>query len=190
MNVETVIFSFLSIISIFLAIYLIQEQNPVRSALALMGIFLMTAINWFILNAEFLAITLVLVYLGAVMVLFLFVIMMLPQQNNLQKKIKKYREFFITLAMLLFGLYKVNSYITINQTNLIIEPFNIYKFGIELYKNYLVHLEIAGLILLVAMIAGVSISFRGPQSRKIQKNEEQISVKKQNRLVIIKDMKP
>lgn len=190
MNIETLVFFIFSFISILLAIYLIQEQNPVRSALALMAIFLATSINWFILNAEFLAVTLVLVYLGAVMVLFLFVIMMLPQHENKKKKIRKYSETAITICMLLFSLYKLQPYFSINNNLSRGSSFSIHEFAIQLYTHYLVHLQIAGLILMVAMIAGVSISFRGPQSRKIQKNEEQVSVKKENRLTIIKDMKP
>lgn len=169
MSMHNAIFYFFSALSILCATMVIVSKNPVRAVLNLIVTFVSMAALWLLLEAEFLAIALVLVYVGAVMVLFLFVIMMLNiDLASLKDGFAKFLPLGICISVLVvlglitavgpedFGLQKYP------------EPMphgadfsNIKDLGELLYVRYLFPFEIAGILLLVAIIASISLSFRG-----------------------------
>jgi NADH-quinone oxidoreductase subunit J len=180
----------LSLISLFLAIYMIHELSPVRSAFALIGIFLLTALHWFVLHAEFLATMLILVYVGAIMVLFLFVIMMI--QGTEAILIDRRRLFihicstvlFLAVLLILLSLLK-----PVLPTLFRDRPIISFELlANSLFTKYLIPFELCGVVLFVAMISAVSLTFRGLQDRKNEDINHQVLIHKKDRLSLIKDM--
>ena len=173
---------------------MITARNPVHAVLFLVLTFFTCSILWILLEAEFLAIILILVYVGAVMVLFLFVIMMLDIN------IAPLREGFVRNLPIgiLVGLVMVGEMaVIILRGNFSQEPFpspvpkssdysNSESIGREMYTDYLFHVEVAALILLVAIIAAVSLTMRKRPDTKYQSPAQQVSVKKEDRLRIVK----
>ena len=169
MTVTQVVFYSLSALLILSSLAVILSRNPVRGVLFLVFAFVMSAGIWLILQAEFLGLILVLVYVGAVMTLFLFVVMML----NLDKLpprtgIKKYWPYGVLILLLLVGL--VIYVIGPSHFGLaaIAAPMghaaeysNVEAIGSVLYTQYVYPFEIAAVILLVAIIAAISLAFRG-----------------------------
>lgn len=180
-------------LALFSASMVIISKNPVKAVLFLVLTFFTTAATWLILEAEFLAMILVLVYVGAVMVLFLFVVMMLDIDfATLKAKFTHYLPVGICVPVLLILLvYKVGSDDFGHEAFRSVVSFsgevsNVRQLGELLYTQHLFHLEIAGLLLLVAMVSAICLAFRGPQARKTQKAHEQVQVKKADRLKIVK----
>ncbi|NBW56194.1 hypothetical protein EBR43_00125 [bacterium] len=193
MDLKVAFLNLSSLIALMTAIYMIHETNPVRSAFALIGVFLLTAIHWFLSQAEFLAVMLILVYVGAVMVLFLFVIMMIQEPVV---KTKKLRIFFfqalISLLTLGCALQIMHPYIadllkTISPSK---SQITFHMLAQTLFSQYLFPFELCGIILLAAMISAVSLTLRGPRNRRAQEIEQQIQAQKKERLILIKDMQP
>ena len=193
MDLKTAFITVSSLISLMIAIYMIHEINPVRAAFALIGVFLLTALHWFLSQAEFLAVMLILVYVGAVMVLFLFVIMMI--QEPVAKKNKLIELFFQTLISLLTlgcSLYIINPYVShfIKTTSRSSNQITFKVLAQTLFTEYLFPFELCGIILLAAMISAVSLTLRGPRNRRAQNIEQQLQGAKKERLTLIKDMQP
>jgi NADH-quinone oxidoreductase subunit J len=188
------IFWIFSVILVASALRVITARNPVHAVLFLVLTFFTCSVLWILLEAEFLAIILILVYVGAVMVLFLFVIMMLDIN------IAPLREGFIrNLPVGIFvGLVMVGEMaVIILRGNFSQESFpspvakgpdysNSESIGREMYTDYLFHVEVAALILLVAIIAAVSLTMRKRPDTKYQSPMQQVSVKKEDRLRIVK----
>jgi NADH-quinone oxidoreductase subunit J len=192
--IETIIFYVFSIASVLSALAVITVRNPVHAALFLVLTFFNMAFIWMLLEAEFLAITLVLVYVGAVMVLFLFVVMMLD--INIARTHEGFIKFLpvgVVLALTMFGLlYYVLSG---DQFSLdaIAKPAakaadysNTKALGAVLYTDYVFAFEVAAVILLVAIIAAIALTMRKRPQSKYQNPSEQIKVKKEDRLRVIK----
>lgn len=194
MPVEQITFWTLSVVLIVSALRVITARNPVHSVLFLVLSFFTAAGLWLLLEAEFLGIVLVLVYVGAVMVLFLFVVMMLD--INLETV----REGFVRYLPVgaLVGV------IMIVQLALVVGPryfgeerfasperapaghSNTEQIGGVLYSEYLYHFEIAAVILLVAIIAAISLTLRKrPETTKYQTPGRQVRVRKADRLRIV-----
>lgn len=190
---DVLIFYFFSILAIASAGMVVLSKNTVRSVLYLIFSFFCMAGLWMLMQSEFLAIVLVLVYVGAVMVLFLFVVMMLDlEAPQLQGSFVRYWPFAVITAGLMFGM-----------TVLVVGPkhFGLDKvpappmlaadysqvkaLGHLLYQDFLLPFEVAGVILLVAMVAAISLTFRGTQDALSQKPGRQVMVRKQDRLRII-----
>ena len=168
-------------------------KNPIHAALFLVLSFFSSAAVWLLLNAEFLAIALVLVYVGAVMVLFLFVIMMLDiNLSTLKDGFARYFPLGIFIALLMviaMGVIVGSDYFisdTYTQINTSTTPSNTKLLGYAIYTDYLYQFEIAGVILLVAIIAAISLSMSKLKITKSTHPNEQVSVKKEDRLRVVK----
>jgi len=197
MDVKTGFFYFFSIVLLFAAFRVITSRNPVYAVLYLVLAFFQAAAIWLLLKAEFLAIALVLVYVGAVMVLFLFVVMMLDiKVDGLREGFWKHFPLaatvgvFIALEMaaVLMGGFRVGdepqSALAVGQAG--IELSNTRELGKVLYSQYVYPLEIAGAILLVGMIAAIALTLRQRKDSKQLSPSVQVRVKAKDRMIVLK----
>jgi NADH-quinone oxidoreductase subunit J len=188
------IFYLFSTIAILSGMMVVASANPVRGALFLVLTFFAMAGIWLLLEAEFLALILVLVYVGAVMTLFLFVVMML-QVNvvSMKEGFVKYWWLWaaplvlIVLALMIkvvgpeqFGLSQLPAPVAspANYNNLI-------ELGSALYTDYAYPFEIAAVLLLTAIVAAISLTHRKPKSRKAQEVSKQVSVQRKDRVRLV-----
>ena len=194
MNLEAILFYFFSTILVLAALRVITARNPVHAALSLVLAFFTAACLWMMLQAEFLAITLVLVYVGAVMVLFLFVVMMLDINiDQLREGFWKYFPLGMTVAVLMviemglvvahrrFGLENMPA-----PTAKSADFSNTAELGRLLYTEYVYPFELASIILLVAIVAAIALTLRRRKETKYQNPAEQIRVKRADRVRIVK----
>ncbi|MCG8325951.1 MAG: NADH-quinone oxidoreductase subunit J, partial [Thiotrichales bacterium] len=180
---ELVIFYIFAAILIVSALMVITVRNPVHAALSLVVAFFSSAAIWLLLEAEFLAITLVLVYVGAVMVLFLFVVMMLDINiAQLREGFARYLPLGLLVAVIMVvimgGIVGPGFMNHVNEHPVYYGPgfSNTALLGQELYTNYLYPFEIAGAILLVAIIAAISLTMRARRVTKTQDPGQQVAV--------------
>ncbi|MEJ2309592.1 MAG: NADH-quinone oxidoreductase subunit J [Gammaproteobacteria bacterium] len=194
MSFEKFVFYVFAAILVFAATMVITRRNPVHSVLFLVLAFFNAAGLWMLLQAEFLAITLVLVYVGAVMVLFLFVVMMLDiEVAELRASFIRYMPLGILIGVLMivellmvvgpqhFGLDKFAAPVRHGA-----DYSNTKELGEMLYTNYLYPFEIAAVILLVAIVAAISLTLRRRPDTKYLDPATQVVVKKKDRLRIVK----
>jgi NADH-quinone oxidoreductase subunit J len=192
MNVTTALFYIFSGVLLLAAFRVITARNPVHAALFLVLTFFQASMIWMLLKAEFLSITLVLVYVGAVMVLFLFVVMMMDI-NIENLRIGFWRHFplaaligvVIALEMMavLMGGFRVSDVVaTAPVSNL---P-NTKELGILLFTEYIYPLEVAAAILLVAMIAAIALTLRARKDSKYVNPGEQVRVRARDRMTVVK----
>lgn len=193
MSTEQLIFYVFAAILVFAGSMVITVRNPVYAALFLVLAFFTSAGLWLMLEAEFLAITLVLVYVGAVMVLFLFVVMMLDiNLVPLQEGFIKYLPVGGLVALLImveigmvvgpaFGLDKVP-----DPAGMAADYSNTKELGRVLYTKYVYPFEIASAILLVAIVAAIALTLRKTRQTKYIKPEQQVFVKRQDRVRLVK----
>ena len=188
---EQVIFYFFAILLVFAAGMVITVKNPVHAALFLVLAFFSSAAIWLLLEAEFLAIALVLVYVGAVMVLFLFVVMMLDVNlAELREGFTKYLPLggLVALLMMVAMSWVVGS----RYFNREVSPHpadysNTLELGKVLYTDYIYPFEIAAIILLVAIVAAIALTMRERRPLlKTQKPESQVTVQRQDRIRLVK----
>jgi len=193
MNFQDVIFYFFSTILIVSALGVVTVRNPVYSALLLVLSFVTCSGLWLLLEAEFLAITLVLVYVGAVMVLFLFVVMMLD--INLDKLREGFWKWFpiggivalvmvVEIAMVMFGQHFSLDAMPVPEPKAA-DYSNTKELGRLLYTEYVYAFELAAVLLLVAMIAAIALTLRHREDKKSLDVAKQVSVKKEDRLRIV-----
>lgn len=188
----TLIFYFFAATLIFAAFRVITVSNPVHAALFLVLAFFSSAAIWLLLQAEFLAIALVLVYVGAVMVLFLFVVMMLDINfAPLREGFAKHLPVGLTVGLLI--LIEMIMVVThwkglTNTSTLAItaDQSNTQMLGQVLYTVYVYPFEIAAAILLVAMIAAIALTSRLHNRAKYQKPEQQVVVPRADRVRLVK----
>ena len=193
MTTTQLIFYGVSIMLIGSALTVITAKNSVKSVMFLILSFFFAACLWMILEAEFLAILLVLVYIGAVMVLFLFVVMMLDIDFAALREgfTKVLPVALLVSAALLYILFRIFSDAVGPDTFPIPEQrpedySNIKELGMLLYTEYFYAFELAALILMVAMIAAISLAFRGKrEGTKTQAVDKQVKVSKSDRLKVI-----
>ena len=188
-----IIFYIFGSILLLSATLVVVIKNPIHAALFLVLSFFSSAAIWLLLNAEFLAIALVLVYVGAVMVLFLFVVMMLDINiSTLREGFARYFPLGIIIALFMvvaMSLVVGSDYFLSDiytQANLSSTQSNTKLLGLTIYQDYLYHFEIAGVILLVAIIAAISLSMNKTKITKSTHPDEQVLVKKDDRLRIVK----
>ena len=185
------IFYTLAAILLFAGIRVITTRNPVHAALHLVLAFFTAAGIWLLLEAEFLAIALVLVYVGAVMVLFLFVVMMLD--INIDKLREGFWDYLpmagtigllmaVEMVMVLSGKY----FLPTTVANKPADYSNTAELGRVLYSDYLLPFELASVVLLVAIIAAIVLTLRDRQDNKSMNPAEQVLVNKRDRLRIVK----
>jgi len=176
------------------AIGVITARNPVHSVLFLVLAFFNSAVLWLLLGAEFLAIVLVLVYVGAVMVLFLFVVMMLDI-NVEQAKPGFTRYAPLGLVVLIIMAVELAQVIWVRHMGMIsadeLAPLaadynNTRELGLLLYTDYFYAFELAAVILLVAIVAAISLTMRRRPGLKAQDIAGQVSVRRQDRVRLVK----
>jgi NADH-quinone oxidoreductase subunit J len=192
MDVTAILFWIFSAILLAAGVFVITAKNPVHAALSLVLCFFQAAFIWMLLKAEFLAITLVLVYVGAVMVLFLFVVMMLDIDfAAMREGFKRYLLVGSVVAVVLVfeisaivikGFYKPLDALpaaaaTVGQTKVL---------GLAMFKQYAFAVEVASVILLVAIIAAVALTLR--KRKDVRYNDPQAAIRTQakDRMRIIK----
>ncbi len=194
LHFQDLVFYSLALILLYAALSVITTRNPVYAALFLVLAFFTAAGIWLLLEAEFLAITLVLVYVGAVMVLFLFVVMMLD--INLDRL----REGFwqaLPVALPVGGLMAVEMVMIVGVNNFgadkVLAPAakpadysNTAALGHVLYTDYLLAFELAAVVLLVAIVAAIALTLRSRKESKPTDANKQVAVKKADRLRIVK----
>jgi NADH-quinone oxidoreductase subunit J len=191
-NFETIVFYVFAALTVFAALGVITARNPVHAVLSLVMAFIGSAGIWLLLEAEFLAITLVLVYVGAVMVLFLFVVMMLDiNLVRLREGFWRWLPFGAVLAGLMtFEMVWVlgSSEKSAGKTAIkhAADYSNTKELGRLIYTDYVYPFEIAAVILLVAMVAAIALTSRRRKDAKSQVVAEQVTVKKADRLRLIK----
>jgi NADH-quinone oxidoreductase subunit J len=193
---KTLLFYIFAAILVIAALRVITARNPVHAALFLVLSFFTAAAIWMLLEAEFLSIVLVLVYVGAVMVLFLFVVMMLDLDlDHLRQGFKQ----FLPVASLVgaiivaeMSIVLIRGFVGTTQPVVAFAPEvaanNTKALGILLYTTYLFSFEVAGIILLVAIIAAVALTLRRRKDTKTQDIAEQIRTRKEDRIRMVTTM--
>ncbi len=195
MEVKSALFYLFSAVMLFAALRVITARNPVHAALYLVLAFFQASGIWMLLKAEFLSITLVLVYVGAVMVLFLFVVMMID--INLDALKQGFWNHFplaasigavlaLELASVLMGGFRSVQVVAETVAPAGTQYSNTKELGLVLYTDYLYALEIAAVILLVAIVAAIALTMRERKDTKAQNPGEQVKVKAANRLRMVK----
>lgn len=195
MDAKTGLFYVFSAVLLFAAFRVITARNPVHAALYLVLAFFQAASVWILLKAEFLAITLVLVYVGAVMVLFLFVVMMLDiNMDSIRKGFWKHFPLagttgaIIALEMsyILMGGFREPPKFASVSGPISEQVSNTKELGKILYSEYLYPLEVAAVILLVAIIAAIALTLRERKDSKYQNPSDQVRVKREDRVRLVK----
>ena len=192
MNPITALFYVFSAVLLLAAFRVITARSTVHAALFLVLAFFSASCLWMLLRAEFLAITLVLVYVGAVMVLFLFVVMMLDINTD------SFRDGFykhlplagfvgaliaLEMALVLMRGFQVQAPVPTARS---IEIGNTKLLGIEVYTNYLYPLQLAAVLLLVAIIAAITLTLRARKDSKHMDAAQQVRAKKADRVRLVK----
>ena len=192
MNSISALFYVFSAVLLLAAFRVITARSTVNAALFLVLAFFSASCIWMLLHAEFLAITLVLVYVGAVMVLFLFVVMMLDINTD------KFREGFykhlpmagfvgaliaLEMALVLMRGFQLQAPAVSAKA---IEVGNTKLLGIEIYTDYLYPLQLAAVLLLVAIIAAITLTLRARKDSKHMDPSEQVRAKKADRVRLVK----
>ncbi len=192
MYIEQLVFIVSSAALIGCALMMVIAKNTVHSALFLVMCFVASAVLWILLEAEFLALILIFVYVGAVMTLFLFVIMLL-NLDIISREKGMFVRFLPIGIVLILGMLAMMVYVISPEHFGHLVPVhesadysNIKELGMVLYTQYVYPLEAAAALLLVAIIAAVGLTFRGKAHRKAQNINEQLLVKKEDRLTILK----
>ena len=199
MDIKTGFFYLFSIVLLFASFRVITAKNPVHAALFLVLAFFQASAIWMLLKAEFLAIALVLVYVGAVMVLFLFVVMMLD--INMDKVRDGFWRHFplaatigVLIALEMIWVIMSNVWKSEPNQNAAIaaaassgvQYSNTKELGKLLYTQYLYPVQIAAVILLVAIVAAIALTLRGRKDSKHVSSHDQIKIKAKDRMEVIK----
>jgi len=189
MMFTTALFYFFAAILIFAALRVVTARNPVHAALWLVLAFFTAAAIWLLLRAEFLAIVLVLVYVGAVMVLFLFVVMMLDVNfDNLRKSFRSYIPVGATVGMLVLlemTLVLIGGGTANAPSAGLSQPSNTKALGALIYVDYVYPFEIAAVVLLVAIVAAIALTWRRRKETRYQNPSAQVKVRPRDRLRIV-----
>ena len=193
MDINTALFYIFSVVLLIADFRVITARSPVYAALYLVLAFFNAACVWMLLRSEFLAIVLVLVYVGAVMVLFLFVVMMLDMGVDTLRQ--GFWNHFPVAAL-------VGVIIALEMAAVLLPGFNLHDapvadaaalklgntkmLGIEVYTKYLYPLQIAAVLLLVAIIAAITLTLRQRKDSRYQNPSEQVKARKADRMRIVK----
>lgn len=195
MSITEILFYAFSGVLLVSAVGVITARNPVHAALFLVFSFFNSAVLWLLLEAEFLAIVLVLVYVGAVMVLFLFVVMMLDINiAEVRAGYTRYAPLGILIALIVVA--EIGSVVYVKSLGQEVTPVtqvavvegysNTGALGELLYTKYLYPFELAAVILLLAIVAAIVLTMRRRTGLKRQDVSAQVSVRAQDRIRIVK----
>ena len=193
MEFKTFVFYFLSTILVYASLRVVTLRNPVHAALHLVLAFFSASGVWILLQAEFLAIALVLVYVGAVMVLFLFVVMMLDiNLDRLREGFWSYLPLGAIVALLMvaeMSLVLVGSFYDLFEDSVPQTPgdySNVKAVGRLLFTDYVYPFELASVILLVGIVAAAALTLRGKRKTKSVNPGQQVFVKAKDRVRVLK----
>ncbi len=193
LTLPQIVFYIFSAILLTASTMVIVSRNPVRGVLFLVLAFFASSVLWMLIQAEFLSLILIFVYVGAVMTLFLFVVMML--NIDIAPKHAGFVRYFplglLVLVLLVVMMIKVMGP---QDFGLSFAPFpnrpaaynGVSILGGVLYTQYLYVFELAAVILLVSIIAAISLAYRGRRGSKLQNIAEQVAVRRQDRVELIK----
>ena len=193
MDFRAVTFYFFAAVMVFAALRVITARNPVHSALFLVLAFFTAAGLWMLLEAEFLAIALVLVYVGAVMVLFLFVVMMLD--INLDRLREGYWDYLVP-ALIVAGVMVAEMALVLGGRYFDLEGIpqpaphaadysNTREIGRLIYTDYVYPFEISAVILLVAIVAAIALTLRHRKDTKYVDPAQQLKVRRKDRVRMV-----
>ncbi len=196
MDVKTGLFYVFSLILLFASFRVITARNPVHAALFLVLSFFQASMLWMLLKAEFLSITLVLVYVGAVMVLFLFVLMMMDiNMDSIRQGFWKHFPLAAIVGVLIaleMAVVLMNGFRVSEEPSMLTQlgqnpdvTNNTKELGKLLYSEYVYPLQIAGAILLVAMIAAIALTLRKRKDNKSISPADQVRVKSRDRMNVV-----
>jgi NADH-quinone oxidoreductase subunit J len=192
MDLKAAFFYAFSAVLLFAAFRVITARNPVHAVLYLVLTFFQAAMIWMLLKAEFLSITLVLVYVGAVMVLFLFVVMMLDiNVDSIRQGFWRHFPLVGTvgalvaleMAAVLMGGFRVATEPQAAAAGASVS--NTQELGRLLYSSYVYPVQVAAVILLVAIIAAIALTLRGRKDSKHTSASEQVRVRASDRLRVV-----
>lgn len=197
MTISEILFYVFSAVLVVAAIGVITARNPVHAVLFLVFAFFNSAVIWLLLQAEFLAIVLVLVYVGAVMVLFLFVVMMLDVNvAQMREGFTRYAPLGILIAAIVVA--EIGSVVWVKHLGVAAEPAvgaampadysNTRALGELLYTKYLYPFELAAVLLLLAIVAAIVLTMRHRANMKVQDIAAQVSVRARDRIRVVKMM--
>jgi NADH-quinone oxidoreductase subunit J len=192
MSVTTGLFYLFSAVMLFAAFRTITVRNPVHAALFLVLTFFQAAAIWMLLKMEFLSITLVLVYVGAVMVLFLFVVMMMDiNVEALREGFWKHAPLaglvgFVIVVEMALVLMPIRVVETPEAVAMASAVSNTKELGKLMFTKYIYPLEIAAAILLVAMFAAIALTLRARKDSKYVDPADQVRVKARDRMEVVK----
>ncbi len=193
--IVNVLFYVFGAILVLAALGVITARNPVHCALFLVAAFLNSAVIWLLLQAEFLALTLIVVYVGAVMVLWLFVVMMLDVDvEKLRQGFTRYAPLGALIALVVavqIGLVVHVRKLGLGDTAAAVvdrpaDHSNTQELGQLLYTQYLYPFEIAAVILLVAIVAAITLTMRDRPGQKVQDIGKQVAVRAKDRVRLVK----
>jgi NADH-quinone oxidoreductase subunit J len=190
--VEILFWVFASILTVS-ALAMITVKNPVHAALLLVLCFFTSASIWLLIEAEFLAVVLILVYVGAVMVLFLFVVMMLDINiEEVRARVTRYALFGgVVAGVVVFQIVSVvwtralGVDVTTGAAGKAAEYSNTAELGRVLYTNYVYAFELAAVLLLIAIVAAISLTMRKRANLKQQDVAKQVAVRREDRVRIV-----
>ena len=194
MGFENIVFYVFATIMVLSATMVITIKNPVQAALFLVLTFFSCSAIWLLLEAEFLAITLVLVYVGAVMVRFLFVVMMLD--INVARMRAAFIQ-YLPIGVAVLVIMAVMMFLVVGPGHFGLDKMaapaphaadynNTRELGLVLYTVYVYPFEIAAVILLVAIVAAIALTLRRRPNTKYQNPDLQIAVQRNDRLRVVK----
>ena len=194
MTIVQVLFYLFGAILVVTALGVITARNPVHCALFLVAAFLNSAVIWLLLEAEFLAVTLIVVYVGAVMVLWLFVVMMMDVDlARLRHGFTRYAPLGVLIALIVVA--QIGTVVYVRQLGLDLSAVpvpkpagysNTLELGKLLYTQYLYPFEIAAVILLVAIVAAITLTMRQRPGQKLQDINKQVAVRAKDRVRVVK----
>ena len=192
--ITTLLFYTFSLILVLSALGVIASRNLVHSALFLVLAFVQSAMLWLLIEVEFLAVVLVLVYVGAVMVLFLFVVMMLDvQPESLKDDFNRYLPMGLLLSSVIVieivhvVWFRSRDVISVLLPQSKPESYsNTQALGGLLYTEHVYAFELAGVILLLAIVAAISLTMRRRPGLKVQNISKQVQVKREDRVRLVK----
>jgi len=198
MITHSLFFYFFSIIAVFASIMVTVSRNAVNSVFFLILVFITIAILFIMIGAEFLGMIILIVYVGAVAVLFLFVVMMLNITEQLTKQSSR-KGFvnnisvgsivgviiFLELLVVVGGWKYKGSFVLLSDTNLNMDISNTHALGNILYTDYIHLFQISGMILLVAMIGAITLTFNRRENVKRQSYFDQIQREKDSAVSLV-----
>ena len=189
MTFTTVLFYLLSLVLVVAAFRVISARSPVTGVLNLILAFFTASMLWMLLNAEFLALLLLVVYVGAVMVLFLFVVMMLDVRlDSMRKGIKTY----LPMGLVIGGIMIVEMAIVLTKSWFDATPVvpagdynNTRVLGELMYSEYVFAVEVGAVILLVGMVAAIALTLRRRKDVKYSSPSEAVRVQAKDRVRLV-----